>query len=428
LSLIQQLLLNMLIVITPVLLYQIFWLDRKQQSEPVVNRRIMAVICLGMVLLCMTYPFELFQGFRFDFRFIPIALCFLYVSPRYALGVSALLILYRIYLGGIGMYSTPFTLLFGLGMLALYRRSLPVNGSRTYQVMAGAVLGLLLGLISALTSLVVRFWFDYEISVPFFTYFSLYILLHGITLGLVTYVIEQIKENLELRNKVQHNDKMHVLSELAASFAHEIRNPMTVARGFVQMMNQQDLNEEKRQIYSSMVLEEMDKTQSIINDYLSFARPQLEAISLVDAKQLIERATSSLETYAELRNVKVELHLQDKLMISANADKFTQCIVNLCKNGIEAMPSGGTLQIVGAVQSQTVCIDVIDQGIGMTSEEIGRLGNPFFSTRGKGTGLGMMVTYRVIQNIQGRIDVTSEVGKGTCFSILIPSLTTSSYH
>ncbi len=80
------------------------------------------------------------------------------------------------------------------------------------------------------------------------------------------------------------------------------------------------------------------------------------------------------------------------------------------------------------MQSSRVSIDIIDQGIGMTEDEVGRLGTPYYTTRGKGTGLGMMVTYRVIQNIQGRIDVTSEQGKGTCFTITLPSLQPSSYH
>ncbi|UUZ84474.1 hypothetical protein LJK88_12825 [Paenibacillus sp. P26] len=88
----------------------------------------------------------------------------------------------------------------------------------------------------------------------------------------------------------------------------------------------------------------------------------------------------------------------------------------------------GRLQIVASLENQTVCIDIIDQGVGMSREEINRLGTPFYSTRGKGTGLGMMVTYRTIQNIHGRIDVTSELGKGTCFSILIPSIHAGAYH
>jgi two-component system sporulation sensor kinase B len=104
------------------------------------------------------------------------------------------------------------------------------------------------------------------------------------------------------------------------------------------------------------------------------------------------------------------------------------CYIHLCSDGIEAMPHGGKLQVSGTIQNQSVCIDIIDNGIGMSAEEIQRLGTPFFSTREKGTGLGMMVTYRFIQTLNGKIDVTSVVGKGTCFSLLLPSLNNTSFH
>ncbi|MDQ1912469.1 ATP-binding protein [Paenibacillus sp. GD4] len=424
----NQLFINMCLLITPLLLYQVFWVDRAPNHTQRTNQTALAATCGIMMLLCMSFPFELSSGFKYDLRFIPIATCFLYAGMRHALALSVLLLLYRVMIGGAGMYMMPITIALDLVMLSYYKRHISTQATRLQQTLAGAVLGILIALISAVTSVGLRMWQGPELVADDLKYFSLFIVLHGFTMGLVTYIMEQIKHNWMQRSLTQQSEKMNVLSELAASFAHEIRNPMTVARGFVQMMNQQELQEEKRQIYMQLVLEELEKTQSIVNDYLSFAKPQLEAITLVDAGKVILQAAESLHAFAELRNVEVELHLSDKLMISANPEKFLQCIVNLCKNGIEAMPSGGKLQINGALQSQTVCIDIIDQGVGMTTEEISRLGNPFYSTRGKGTGLGMMVTYRVIQNIQGRIDVTSEVGRGTCFSLLIPSLSHTSYH
>lgn len=427
LNIIFQLLLNMIIVVTPVLFYQLFWIDRLQRVDEGSKRWIATVICAMIAVFTMSYPFEWYPGYRYDFRMIPLAVCFFYAGPVPALAVSAVIIGYRWHLSSSGLHTLPILLSFILILLWYCQKRLG-DASKLLHPVRGAILGLMISLISAFVALLTQWLDGVPITIHFFVFFSLYCLIFTVTSVLVVYTIRQMKRNLELRKRIQHNDKMNMLSELAASFAHEIRNPLTVVRGFVQMMGQSHLPEDKRQFYNQLVLEEVDKAQSIINDYLTFAKPQFDETQLLDAKPVIAAAVESLQSYADLRGVTIETHLQERLMISANTDKFMQCIVHLCKNGIESMPGGGKLQLVGVVQNQTVCIDIIDHGIGMTADEVRRLGTPFYSTRGKGTGLGMMVTYRTIQNIQGRIDVTSEVGKGTCFSILIPSLHTSAYH
>ncbi|WP_261381192.1 ATP-binding protein [Paenibacillus cremeus] len=422
------LLLNVLLIITPVLLFQVFSLDRLQRYNESANRWITTGLCAALSVFAMSHPVELIPGFQYDLRVIPLVICFFYAGMNYALVVAAMIFAYRIFLGGFGVYWQPVTIGFILLLLWYCKKRTAAHPERLYSIRIAALIGFGNAFIVAVVTLASQLLNGKPITSNFYLFFGIYFMFHTFTMTIVALIVRQMKQNVDLRKQLQHNEKMNVLSELAASFAHEIRNPMTVARGFVQIMKQGGLSEDKRQIYNQMVIDEMDKAQSIIDDYLSFAKPQLESIDLVDAKQLILRALNTLQEFADLRHVSVETDMQDRLMISANADKFVQCIINLCKNGIEAMPSGGKLQIVASLQNQTVCIDIIDNGVGMTQEELGRLGTPFYSTRGKGTGLGMMVTYRVIQNIHGRIDVTSEIGKGTCFSILIPSLHTTSYH
>lgn len=426
-SLVNQLLLNILGIIAPIMLYQVFWMDRLQHAPAFTNRVIITAGAAAIAIFCMSHPFEFASGFRYDLRLVPLVLCFFYAGPGPATLVVLAIITYRLYLGGTGSYAGSITAVLLLGLLLLASR-LVKPGSRLRNTAMGAVLGLLIGFFLFLVTWAARLVLHLDTPARELLFFLLDGVVYSFTLALSINIIEQIKQNIEARRRSQHSDKMQMLGELAASFAHEIRNPMTVARGFMQMLKQPGLPTEKRQIYSQMVLEEMDKTQAIINDYLSFAKPSLESIELLDAKALIERAVRSIETYASMRQVRINAELQDKMIISCNAEKFIQCIVNLCKNGIEAMPAGGALQIAGSLQSETVCIDIIDQGVGMTQEEINRLGTPYYSTRGKGTGLSMMVTYRVIQNIQGTIHVTSEPGKGTCFSLLIPAIPSSSYH
>lgn len=426
---INQLLLNMLIIISAVTLFQIFWLDRRQNMDSILNQVIFACICSLTALFCMSHPMKLTEGLQFDFRMIPLALCILYINARPALIVAVSIAGYLLYIGNhdIVLYGSLLACLCSwLFILCFKPWMLNENPART--VVNATALGFLLGIITSILTYCIQVWVDATILPAYLMYYTVFSLLQGITLGFVIRIIEQIKETSLLRKHTQDTDKINVLSGLAASFAHEIRNPMTVARGFMQILKQPGISEEKRNIYMGMIVEEMDKAQTIVNDYLTFAKPQLEAIELLDAKALILQTVDNIDSYAKLCRVDVEIQLEDKLMISANRDKFTQCLMHLCKNGIEAMPNGGKLQIIGTHQNQSVCIDIIDHGVGMTQEEIRRLGTPFYTTRDKGTGLGMMVTYRVIQMIQGKIDVTSEVGKGTCFSLLIPSLHAKSYH
>ncbi|OXM86787.1 ATP-binding protein [Paenibacillus rigui] len=426
---INQLLLNMLIIISAITLFQIFWMDRQQKIESLLTQTIFASICALSALFCMSHPMRLTEGLQFDFRMIPLAICLLNISWRPSLIVVGSIIAYLIYYGSndVVLYGNLLSCLLSV-VLVLCCRLLVMLDNRRKNVMNAALLGFLLGIVTSILTYCLQVWVNATLLPLYLVYYTVFSLLQGVTLGIIIRIIEQIKENMLLRQQSQDTEKINVLSGLAASFAHEIRNPMTVARGFMQILKQPGISEEKRQIYTSMVVEEIDKAQTIVNDYLTFAKPQLEAIELLDAKPLILEALHSIEPYAKLCHVDVEAKLDDKLYISANRDKFAQCMMHLCKNGIEAMPNGGKLQVIGTVQNHSVCIDIIDHGVGMTPEEIRRLGTPFYSTRDKGTGLGMMVTYRVIQMIQGKIDVTSEVGKGTCFSLLIPSLHIKSYH
>lgn len=428
-NIIHELLLNMLIIIAPVMMYHLFWVDRIDKYQKIVNRGIITFLCTCTAVLSLIISLELLPGYLYDLRAIPLAICLLYAGLRSALIVSAAIIAFRLYIGG-SAYAYVLAIIIIVLTLALlsYCKPFVVSQDRTRNIAYAALAGFIIGLLASVAAVGTLLWEGFAITRETAAYLGLYCIIHSITLGLVVYIIEQFKINLNLRKQLQHTDKMNTLSELAASFAHEIRNPMTVARGFMQFLKQPGTSEEKRQIYTQMVLDEIDKAQSIISNYLVFAKPHLESIELVDAKLLIQQALDSVKSYAVRCQVDMETQLDDKLFISTNKDKFVQCITQLCKNGIEAMPAGGKLKVIGCLQANQVSINIIDHGIGMTNEEIRRLGTPFYSTRDKGTGLGMMITYKAIQTMQGKIDVTSEVGKGTCFSLLIPSLSPSSFH
>ncbi|WP_152667744.1 ATP-binding protein [Aneurinibacillus tyrosinisolvens] len=235
------------------------------------------------------------------------------------------------------------------------------------------------------------------------------------------YLIENMKKNMELQREINRTEKLHVMGELAAAVAHEIRNPMTVVRGFMQLLHQEQIEEHKKRMYTELMIGELDRAEEIINDYLTFAKPEAKHREEIDAGVEVQNAVNVMSSYALLRNVETITGIDHGLFVYLEPSKFRQCLVNLIKNGIEAMPDGGGLQVYAYRRGDSIVVDIIDEGIGMSPEEVSRLGSPFYSTKEKGTGLGLMVCYRIIELFNGKIHVRSEQGKGTAFSILLPA-------
>jgi two-component system sporulation sensor kinase B len=253
-------------------------------------------------------------------------------------------------------------------------------------------------------------------------FFWTYVLLHLGTTLLLVLLIEGFLKGSSLRAELFRSEKLNILSELAASVAHEIRNPMTTARGFMQLLKEQSSPDVfKKQMYCDMVIQELDRAQAVINDYMSLAKPHMEKMEVLELGEQAALLADMLSPFAMIRNVEMEKDLPPAMVtIYANPEKFNQCMVNLMKNGIESMEQGGQLRIAIGTAGDMAVIDVIDNGVGMTEMEVKRLGEPFYSTKQKGTGLGMMLCFRIIDSLGGKIEITSKKGKGTHCRVLIP--------
>ncbi|WP_232454572.1 ATP-binding protein [Domibacillus aminovorans] len=236
-------------------------------------------------------------------------------------------------------------------------------------------------------------------------------------------IYEDITERKRTEELLRKSEKLEIVSHLAASMSHEVRNPLTTARGFMQLLSE-DASMQNGKQYLEIAIQEIDRATEVINHYLTFAKPAPVTVEKVDVLEEIQSTIQIITPLSNMNAVQINFtfNKQDDYFILGERSKLQQGLINILKNGIEAMPNGGTLQLNLLSNDSNVQIDIQDTGIGMTPQQLNRLGEPYFSTKGheKGTGLGMMVAFSIVKGMNGQIRVTSEVDKGTCFSIQFP--------
>jgi PAS domain S-box-containing protein len=219
---------------------------------------------------------------------------------------------------------------------------------------------------------------------------------------------------------LQKSDKLSLVGQLAAGIAHEIRNPLTSLRGFIQLLQYKT---EENKDYCDIMLSELDRINLIVGEFLVLAKPHMTQYSTKEMNPLVQHVVTLIGTQAIMNNIHIDYKFAPNLpLISCEENQLKQVIINLIKNAIEAMPNGGTIHVeTGKHDDDHIFIEIADEGIGLSEEMIEKLGEPFYTTKEHGTGLGLMVCYRIIENHFGEMIVNSELNKGTTFRILLPT-------
>lgn len=233
--------------------------------------------------------------------------------------------------------------------------------------------------------------------------------------------MEKVIAKTKIQKELQRAEKMNAIGQLAASVAHEIRNPMTVVRGFLQIFLTKEHLSKSELSYIQLMIDEINQAEKIINDYLSLAKPDFEHVEMVDASDLANKVSGLMNTFAFMsKNISLKANVDKEVFVKGNQSELKQVLINIAKNGIESMRSGGVLTINVQKIGLYGVFEVTDIGIGMSPEEIERLGTAFYSLKEKGTGMGLMVCYQIVERMKGRIEVKSEKGVGTTFRVFIP--------
>lgn len=214
-------------------------------------------------------------------------------------------------------------------------------------------------------------------------------------------------------------DRMNLMGEMAAGIAHEIRNPMTVIQGYLQIIMKN--TDERTQRKLTMVLEELDRVNGIVTDFLALARNKVTAREKKPVNALIESVYLLMMGNALHKNISLILAL-DRAVENANINEkeIKQVILSIIQNAIEATPPNGTITIVSGREPSGILIKVKDTGCGIPRDKLGKVFDPFYTTKENGTGLGLAVAQSIVERHGGLIEVRSEEEVGTEFIIQLP--------
>ncbi|MBU8905284.1 sensor histidine kinase [Desertibacillus haloalkaliphilus] len=411
---VQHLLLNVLFIIIPLFIYQIFFLDNHTYHKKINYFPIIVLGCTSIVL-CLSFPISFFEGFILDLRQIPLILGAIYGGYIVSLPMFITIVMYRFSLGGDGVYINFFVICSIMLFVPLLRAKF-LSLSPNHRIIVTSTLSFISSTL--LVSMIHQF--D-PTSLAGGTVSLNYIMIQSLCIALVTYLIEKMRANVYMKEQIQVLEKQNVTNQLAASISHEVRNPLTVTKGFLQLLDSGQLTEKQRASYIELALSELNRADTIIGDFLSFSKPSKHDEKCNNLVDDIKQIQSILSPYASNNQVEVVTSFKaDTYEVQYDPHKLRQCLINIGKNAIEAMPDGGRLEFNVYHDNHQVITEIKDNGIGMSNGEIKRIGTPYFTTKETGTGLGMMVVFNIIKAMNGSIRIKSKRGKGTTFFVMLP--------
>ncbi|WP_243387665.1 sensor histidine kinase [Bacillus kexueae] len=412
-ELIKELILQLAFIFIPLLLYHSLWLSKQIQSSIKPNQFLFLTLILLSALLCLTYPIRIETLLPITLVTIPLMVSFFYGGYQNGIIVLISILLYTFIIQPYTDVHLYYIASYSLILIFITNKWKKMKKRLRYvtSFFIGCIPVVLLYLFE--TTLHGHEFPELESKLVIISIFI------SISSLLTISVIEYIIENVRLRMRLIQSEKMSVVSELAASVAHEVRNPLTVVRGFIQLMDRK--NGDKESEYTKLILSELDRAQEIISDYLNLAKQEYIEKESLHFSKMIEEVSTLMLSYAHLKNIKLETSIQPSLFVYGDEYKLKQVFINLIKNAIEATEDGNGKVVIEAYDSKdSVRVKIIDNGEGMSQEQLQRLGEPFYSLKEKGTGLGLMVAYSIIDLHNGHIQFQSTIHKGTTVRVSIP--------
>ncbi|MGG4490730.1 ATP-binding protein [Metabacillus idriensis] len=244
------------------------------------------------------------------------------------------------------------------------------------------------------------------------------------TVGTIQDITDRKLEEREWKEMNEHlalkSQKLSIAGQLAAGIAHEVRNPLTSISGFLQLIKNEFPDKDS---YFDIIFGEIKRIELVLSEMLVLAKPQAIHFREKNMVSILEQVSVLIESNAILHNIQLKKSFpSEEIIVDCDENQLKQVFINLIKNAIEAMPNGGNIHISCRLKGEAVIISIEDDGMGIPKEKISKLGEPFFSTKEKGTGLGLTVCLRIIKDHYGHINVNSSLNNGTTFEVILPAV------
>ena len=238
-------------------------------------------------------------------------------------------------------------------------------------------------------------------------------------------LFDDVTQRERMEEQMSQTEKLTSLGLLAAGVAHEVNTPLAVISNYIQMLAKQMPEGDPRQGIIEKIVKQTFRASEIVNNLLNFSRTGAAELADIDVNRVVEETLSLVAHPLKTSQIQVVKQLGSTLpAVRGSANKLQQVFLNLFLNARDAMPSGGMLEVRTAAHNGSVEMEVVDTGAGIPREHIHRIFDPFFTTKasGRGTGLGLSVSYGIIKEHAGKIDVRSTPGKGTSFHVEFPAV------
>jgi PAS domain S-box-containing protein len=237
---------------------------------------------------------------------------------------------------------------------------------------------------------------------------------------LLVFTLNNVTKRVKMEAEIAKLDRLDLIGQMAGGLGHEIRNPLTAVRGFLQMLAQKEKFREERDCFE-LLISEIDRANSIITEFLSLAQKDSQIVETKNLNEILKKIRPLIETHALKLGINICFELENVPDMPANEKEIRQVILNLVQNGIEASRSHSMITVSTCYNNGYTLLSVKDEGCGIDSDVLSKLGTPFFTTKDSGTGLGLAVCYSIVERHRGRIDV--ETGcNGTKFTVYFPAV------
>lgn len=226
---------------------------------------------------------------------------------------------------------------------------------------------------------------------------------------------------VEAEDQLRHSDRLSALGKLSAGIAHEVRNPLASIKGTAEILSDKFKPGDKEYEFVDILIKEVNRLDAVVADFLDFAKPKQPELKSSEINDIILSVLKLVEHQMAKARINLKTHLDDTLpALYIDPEQMKQVFLNIIINAIHAMPDGGTLEVDSRIDGSKILCSFSDTGIGIRKDQQGSLFTPFYTNKKKGTGLGLAIVHRILDGHKGKVKFTSEVNKGTCFTISLP--------